>query len=204
MKITDATLDALLQRKAAGSVAPGTPKPEAFAAAFQNALRQRRRRALLRPLTAAAALFLLSIGLFVGTRSAPPRVPAQVRTEFAKLTFAQNFLGPEVGVVFLNDELATGERLLAGVPPRNRIALELVDRRTGFRTALAFAGADGDTIVLDTPQLSGEILLLPDDAGNLVVDLELQNQTTGQELRDVLVFDREHFRNGRMYQRIFS
>ena len=89
---------------------------------------------------------------------------------YTKLTETARIFGSETAVLFVNDELYTGER--SGSTEGNLVILNLF-LDNGKRLQLSLVCSDQDTIKLDMPGLSGEIVTSRCDQENLMLDLDI-------------------------------
>ena len=89
---------------------------------------------------------------------------------YTKLTETARIFGSDTAVLFVNDELYTGER--SGSAEENQVILNLL-LKNGKRIQLSLVCSDQDAIKLDMPGLSGEIVTSRCDKENLMLDLDL-------------------------------
>lgn len=89
---------------------------------------------------------------------------------YTKLTEAVRIFGSDTAVLFVNDELYTGES--SGSTEKNQVILNLV-QKNGKRIQLSLVCSDQDSIKLDMPGLSGEIVTSRCDGKNLMLDLDI-------------------------------
>lgn len=89
---------------------------------------------------------------------------------YTKLTETARVFGPDTAVLFVDDELYTGER--SGSTGENQVILNLL-QENGKQIQLSLVCSDQDAIKLDIPGLSGEIVTSRCDKDNLMLDLDL-------------------------------
>lgn len=89
---------------------------------------------------------------------------------YTKLTETARVFGLDTAVLFVNDELYTGER--SGSTGEYQIILNLL-QKNGKRIQLSLVCSDQDSIKLDMPGLSGEIVTSRCDEKNLILDLDI-------------------------------
>lgn len=161
--MNDRQLDELLDLKKSVSV-EFRKTPEEFAADFFNKVAERPERKSHYLAWAAGFLIVASV---MAALMLPLRNPMQTDT---KLTEAVRLFGNDAAVLFLENELVTGERNSWG-RPNNFIDIILDVGKKKIRLALACS--DDDSITVENPSLSGAVVVSRLDASTLVLDLEL-------------------------------
>ena len=137
------------------------------------------------------AIFVITAGillyqLHVPTPKAQTENPAQAL--LAPLAEIQKLFNTDVALLMINDELVTGERLATG-KVHNNIALKVTDSATGKVFTLAFAGADNDSLQLDSPEWTGDIILSRSDESTLVIDLTLRCKDCTRPIQTIVTID---------------
>ncbi len=127
---------------------------------------------------AAGFIILLGVTAFMLSLLKKPDVPYN---PCAKLAETVRLFGREVAVIFLGNELVTGERDSSSLP-KNFIDIDLATN--GGELNLALACADNDSIMFDSPQYSGSIIASRCDDRTLVLDVDLT--FNGKHLRTAI------------------
>lgn len=170
-------LDSLLEEKSSMQTRFSQSEAE-FAEAFFRRIDDERRKKRHAILLRCAAGFLL---LLTAAAVILPQMSEERSVSFnpyTKLSETVRLFGEDAAVLFVNEELYTGER--SESPPENLVILTLLDE-AGKRIRLSLACSDQDTIYLDTPGISGEIVTSRCDGETLVLDLDLK--WNGRRLR---------------------
>lgn len=191
MKISEQKLEQLLSAKRAQSFEFDQNPPSGLQARIVEDIRSGRRGHVWRMLSLAASILLL-IGVGGWWYAQRQIHPGAAQTAIAgcdRLEEAVRLFGQNVGLVFFDDDLITGERL-SRERPVNRLTFDWHDRTGKVRT-LSVLGADSDSIMLDNPELSGVILFSRSDDNTLVVELDLVGADSSQKIRDIIVLPKK-------------
>lgn len=186
MKISEQKLEQLLSAKRAQSFEFDQNPPAGLQTRIVRGIRSEHRSHVWRVLALAASVILLIGGWWYTQSQGSPVAAQTVATGCDRLEEALKLFGQNVGLVFFDDDLITGERL-SQERPVNRLTFDWCDRRTGKIQTLSVLGADSDSILLDTPELSGVILFSRSDDNTLVVELDLVGADSSQKIRDIIV-----------------
>ena len=163
-------LEQLLEEKKAQTL-PFEKSAEAFAADFfaKAETRRPRRARWFR----AAALVAAAAGLVIWALLALKPAPAASDTEHDLLTESLRLFGSdEVAVLFVDNDLVIGERL-SDTAPENLLQVKIAGN-----VDLKLACSDHDSISVNSPDVSGNVIVSRSDSNTLVldVDLKLQNR----------------------------
>ncbi len=194
--MNDHELDRLLRLKSEVTPPSFPRSAEAFKQNFFAAAPRETPTEWWKYMSRAAALLIVAGLLFLAMQRNPATLPEQ-----DKLAEAQRLFGDAAAAVFCGDELVTGDRLGNGGREK-RFELKLRSADGGAPLVLTFAGREGESIVLDSPFLSGVILLSRSDAATLVVELELEYR--GQTIRGILPLPQRQETNGTYHAAVHS
>lgn len=119
---------------------------------------------------------------------APSPVPFALAENpgLAYLSETSRFLGNDTGFVYYNGELIVGERVAKG-ERKNQFLLTIHEESTNKEITIAFSAADEETIILDSPLLSGVILLTKSDANTFIAEVNLKAAHISQPFSKVVV-----------------
>lgn len=191
MKISEQKLEQLLSDKRAQSFEFDQNPAPGLQAGIISSIRAERRTRNWRMLSLAASIMLLlgTWGWWYAQSQIRPVAAETVAAGCDRLEEALKLFGKNVGLVFFDDNLITGERL-SRERPLNRLTFDWHDRNGKIRT-LSVLGADSDSIMLDNPELSGVIIFSRSDDNTLVVDLDLVSAGGSQKIRDIIVLPKK-------------
>lgn len=191
MKISEQKLEQLLSDKRAQSFEFDQNPAPGLHLAITGVIQRERRARNWRMLSLAASIMLLigAWGWWYAQNEIHPVAKETVVGGCDRLEEALKLFGKNVGLVFFDDDLITGERL-SEERPVNRLTFDWYDRSGKLRT-LSVLGADSDSIMLDNPELSGVILFSRSDDNTLVVELDLVSAGSNQKIRDIIVLPKK-------------
>ncbi len=177
-------LNELLEYKRSAPV--NFPKSEAeFTAEFFSRIEERKtekQRTIFFPdlvwRYAAGILLLLGISAVFLLPAGREAEESSGGNPYAELSEAVRLFDGGTAVLFVNDDLCTGERSASA--PENLICLIFSDRN-GKTVRLSLACADQDTILLNMPGISGEIVASRCDGRTMMLDIDLN--LNGKRLR---------------------
>ncbi len=189
-------LDELLKKKSEKKTV--FPKTEAdFTAEFFCKIEQQEKERIIRFQlifrVAAAAIFLLTaVAIFYlqsgSEQDTTPPLNSTAQTtasqvlsptdSYAVIRNTLSVFGNDAAVVYINDELMTGDR--EREQAKNLVIVNLTEEN-GQQLTLQLACSDQDTIRLNSPQISGEIVASRCDSKTLVLDIDLN--LNGKRLR---------------------
>ena len=140
---------------------------EEFTADFfaEAATRTRQRASYFR----AAALFAAAAGLLIAALLTWKPTPAATVAEVDPMAESLRLFGnDDVAVLFVDNDLVIGERF-SGDAPSNLLRLKLAGD-VDFQLACA----DHDSISVNTPRVSGNVIVSRSDSTTLVLDVDLK------------------------------
>ncbi len=191
--MTEQQLHELLKRKSDVTVTFSKSEAEFTKEFFAKIKPPVRRRFSPGTLAAAASLLLAVAGMILWQRSEnQPSAPPQTAhsTVYQRLNESLRLFGSDAAVLFFGDELVTGDRESDEAPVN---LIELVVKSGARKINLALACSDSDSIYIDTPEVSGNVIISRSDASTLVVDLELM--VKGRKIHTIIPVSKQSGKN---------